>query len=376
MTGDKVASASVHEATVTARTTWRFVRLTTQAGEAGIGEFTFEPAPADVGERMTRAAEALIGARADRSALAVLGDLVHGGFGPATLYSALEQALTDLEARAAGLPLVRHLGVAEARGVPLYANINRRTVSRTPEGFAGSARAAKEAGFSCMKLAPFDGLTPALCGTPEGERLIAEGLARVEAVAAAVPQAAVMVDCHWRFTEDAAHEVVPLLEQAGVVWFECPLAETADAVPALARLREAANARGMRLAGLETMTGWAGFAPFVEGRAYDVVMPDIKHCGGHAALIEIAERAAACGVATSAHNPSGPIAHAHSLHVTPRLPGVEPLEVQFDETPRFDELTTPPPPRRSGTSSLPDGLGLGLTLRAGDDADERSSRPL
>lgn len=358
----RIISATVAEHEVTDKTVWRFLSLATDAGDVGTGEFTVGPAPARYGARMAEIAGSLKGAKAERSVLAGLAGLLVGGLAEATLFSALEQALADIEAKRAGVPLAAHLGGPATASVPLYANINRRTKTRTPEGFAESARLAVAAGFSRVKLAPFDGLTPALCETAEGARAIADGLARIEAVADAVPGTAVMVDCHWRFTEAAAHALIPPLEAAGVVWYECPLPETAETVAPLARLRRAANARGMRLAGLETMTGWAAFAPFVEAGAYDVVMPDIKHCGGHGALIEIAERAAAKGVATSAHNPSGPVAHAHSLHVTARLPGEEALEVQFDETPRFDELTTPPPPPRAGTSPLPEGRGLGLAV--------------
>ncbi len=362
MTPGHIASAAVDCVAVTAKTTWRFVRLRTTTGLEGTGEFTFQPAPTDAAEQMRAAANLLVGAAANRAALAPLSAMAEEGFARATVFSALEQALADIEAQAAGLPLCRYLGARSARRVPLYANINRRTVMRTPEGFAQSARLAAGVGFTAMKLAPFDGLSPKLCGTEEGRERTAEGLARIKAVADAVPEAAVMVDCHWRFSEDAAHAVLPALEDARVSWFECPLAETVDNVPALTRLRHAANGRGMRLAGLETMAGWASFEPFVVGGAYDVVMPDIKHCGGHAALIDIAERSAEHGVAVSAHNPSGPVAHVHSLHVTACLPGDEPLELQFDETEKFWELTTPPPPECNGRSALPTGSGVGVAL--------------
>ncbi|MEM7695421.1 MAG: enolase C-terminal domain-like protein [Pseudomonadota bacterium] len=365
---DRIERVRVTEAAVTAKTTWRFVEISSAAGRVGAGEFTFEPAPAEAADQMRALATSLIGSPATRSSLHGLGAMLQAGFASATFYSALEQALTDLDAQAAGTSIAGLCGAVGQGPVPLYANINRRTTVRTPESFAQSARLAVAAGFGRVKLAPFDGLSPERCGTGEGAARIAEGLARITAVADAVPNAAVMVDCHWRFTEEAAHQVLPALFEARVAWFECPLPETLAAVPALSRLRRAANERGMRLAGLETMVGWAGFAPFVEGEAYDVIMPDIKHCGGHGALIEIAERAGAHGVVTSAHNPSGPVAHAHSLHATACLSGGEPLEVQFDETPLFDQLTTPAPPPRAGESPLPEGFGLGLSLKAGEDA--------
>ncbi|MEM0907872.1 MAG: enolase C-terminal domain-like protein [Pseudomonadota bacterium] len=358
-----ISAVTTKEASVTPKTTWRFVRVTTTTGFEGVGEFTHQPAPPDVAHKMHEIGKTLVGTAANRNALSPLSHLKYQGFTPATLYSALEQALADIEAQVAGLPLAHHLGGNPCAPIPLYANINRRTTDRSPEGFSQSARLAVAAGFTSIKIAPFDGLSPELCGAEAGQERLAQGLARIVAVADAARDARVMVDCHWRLTEDAAHALLPALADAGVVWLECPLPETTKNLPALVRLRRLGNDRGIRLAGLETMSGWEAFKPFVEAGAYDVIMPDIKHCGGHQAMTEIAERAAASGVTTSPHNPSGPVAHAHSLHAQAGLPGNEPLEVQFDETPMFDALTLPPPPRRNGTSPLPGGLGLGLSLK-------------
>jgi galactonate dehydratase len=91
----------------------------------------------------------------------------------------------------------------------------------------------------------------------------------------------------------------------------------------------------MRLCGLETSIGVHGYEPFLSAGAYDLVMPDIKHAGGYRAILEIAKRAQHYGVATSLHNPSGPIAHAASLQLSAVLPGTERLEIQFDESPLF-----------------------------------------
>ena len=68
------------------------------------------------------------------------------------------------------------------------------------------------------------------------------------------------------------------------------------------------------------MTGLEGFRPFLEAGIYDVIMPDVKYAGGLRELLRIGEFAAGLGVACSPHNPSGPIAHAHSLHLSAHLP--------------------------------------------------------
>lgn len=362
---DVISRVETRQVRVSPKTVWRFVQIHTAGRHIGLGEFSYDAAPGSMAARVKAAAIGLVGAPARRVALGALRPLLGQGMASATAYSALDQALADIEAQRDGVSLAHHLGAGDGeRLFKLYANINRRTVDRTPAGFAASARDAVAAGFDAVKLAPFDGLSPPLCGTADGTRLIASAMARIEAVAAAIgPGLAVMVDCHWRLTSAAAEALIGPLAAAGVVWFECPLPEVDGSVADLVRLRRKANAGGMRLCGLETAATWEGFAPFVEAGAYDVVMPDVKHAGGHAAILEIAERAAACGVATSLHNPTGPVAHAASLHLCAALGSSERLECQFDETQLFDALTDPPPPPRQGSSRLPDGTGLGVTLR-------------
>ena len=121
-------------------------------------------------------------------------------------------------------------------------------------------------------------------------------------------------------------------------WIECPIAETPDAIPSLKILRAKANGLGIRLAGLETEILRAGFAPFIAAGAYDVMMPDVKYCGGPIEMRAIAADMAQAGILFSPHNPSGPICHAHSLHLCASLVQADLLEMQYDETPRFDDL--------------------------------------
>ena len=118
-----------------------------------------------------------------------------------------------------------------------------------------------------------------------------------------------------------------------MTWFECPLAETPANYAAIKRLRAKANAAGMRLAGAELFIGAAGFKPLLEQGLYDVVMPDVKYAGGLAECLRIAELAARHGTAVSLHNPSGPVCHAHSVHLSAALEGSERLEYQHGETP-------------------------------------------
>lgn len=354
-----LASFEVHDVRVSDKTVWRFLVLEDDMGRRGYGEFTFDGAPEDVSARMAQFAQGLIGKAADRKTLSGKEGQISKGLTAATIFSAAEQALVDIEARSAGLPLWRHLGaVEEIAEIPLYANINRRTVGRTQEAFAQSARDALADGFTRFKIAPFDGVLPG-----SGYELeIREGLERVGAVRDVIGASDLMIDCHWRFTTERIVGLMDDFARLGVCWLECPIVEAEEHIADIVEIRRVANSHGMRLAGLETAAGWEGFRPFVEAGAYDVIMPDIKHCGGYQAFLEIAGRAADLGVAVSAHNPTGPIAHLASLHAMAACGSAEPLEIQFDESLLFWELTVPPPPAMNGASSLPEGAGLGVEL--------------
>src|SRR6185437_5452 len=201
---------------------------------------------------------------------------------------------------------------------------------RSPHGFAASARDALAAGFTAVKIAPFDEVVP-------GENrpgTIDFGLARIAAVRDAVGTGRhLLVDCHWRLTEAQAEVVIRFAAGQAVYWVECPLPETEDNLPALVRLRRLANAQQVRLAGCEQGIGMAGFEGFLKAGAYDAMMPDVKYVGGLGQVMRLSERFADHGVGFSPHNPTGPVCHAASLQVCAAAPNLDRLEMQFDETP-------------------------------------------
>jgi galactonate dehydratase len=277
----------------------------------------------------------------------------------AAMVSAVDQALWDLHATDAGASLADLLGGVHHTSIPVYANINRRTRTRTPAGFAQSARDAIAAGFSALKIAPFDEVEPGA-----GLSAMQAGLARIEAVrAAAGASCRLMVDCHWRFDEAQARALLDAVAAFHLYWVECPIAETLASIPALLRLRGRANALGMLLAGLEQGIAFEAFQPYCEAGAYDVMMPDVKYVGGLAEMMRCCGELSRHGVQVSLHNPSGPVSHCASLHVAAAMDAFDMLEMQFDESPLFRDLaSTAIPACTEGHSALPAGCGLGVQL--------------
>jgi galactonate dehydratase len=355
--------ATLHMVRVTHKTCWSFIRLHTQDGLVGEGEATLtgqEDGLLAAADRLVPLA--LRGIRTDSPA-DFATEHVPVDIRDASIVSALDQALWSLHAQRAGQSLAQVLGVRRLQ-VPVYANINRRTELRTPEGFAASARAAMEAGYTAFKLAPFDEVNTTVCMQGHGLQAMHIGLARVAAVREAVgADARVMVDCHWRFDEATACQLHESAARLGVYWIECPIPELPGNILALVRLRRQANALGMLQAGLEMGVGWDSFRPYCEAGAYDVVMPDLKYAGGMHQMQAISAGCASLGVQVSPHNPSGPICHAASLQVSATLDAFDMLEQQFDESPLFDAMVRAPfAPIADGQTALPHGNGLGVAL--------------
>jgi galactonate dehydratase len=285
----------------------------------------------------------------------------------ATAVSALEQCGWDLRGQARGLPVHELLGGARRDAIRLYANINRGTAERSPEGFAAAAAGAVAAGFDAVKCAPFDGVAPQHAVT---DPLVQAGLERVRAVRAAAPYAQFMVDCHGRLGADTARRIIPILGELNVFWLEEPLATNphtrsmtgrparAAAEPELAWL----NGCGIPIAGGEFEYGIDGFDALLRRVPLSFVMPDVKHCGGVWTTTALGTVAASRGVGFAPHNPSGPVSTVASMHVCAAVPRLEMLEYQWGEVDGRELLVTPAEPRERGVLTRTDAPGLGVAL--------------
>lgn len=361
-TSHRIVDVGLAEIRVSARTLWRHVRLTTASGLTGLGEATLEDADPDFGQRLHAGASQLLGREPTKDALNPFRQLSLD-LADRTALSALDQAVSDLQGQIAGEPLCILLGAETAdMCLPLYANINRATRERTPEAFARNAKAAADEGYAAIKVAPFDDLNPRLCDGNDGQALIDAGLARIRAASDAAPNCALMVDCHWRLNFRTALELLSPLREIGVSWLECPLPETDETIPSLREIRQETNRYGMRLCGLELAGDWSDVRPFVEAGVYDVIMPDVKHAGGLEGILDIARRAKSLGTSVSLHNPSGPVAHLCSAHVMAAIDSGERMEIQWNESPLFSQVTDPAPVIEAGTCRPTSGPGLGVSL--------------
>ena len=365
-----IALIEAHVFNVSDKTNWVFISVTAADGRTGWGEASLIGwEPMLVAATQELALEWQGRSLVDAQAGLRVSPQSPGGLVFNSVVSAVQQALACLlDGSVPGAPAAPALAGSVLRHrVPLYANINRATRLRTPQGFVDTALRARAQGFSRFKAAPFDGLTPALCATPQGQALIAHGVECMLALRQALgPDAMLMVDCHWRFDEARALQTLQELAPVALHWFECPIAETHAHWPAMRRLRAATREQGVLLAAAETQVGLASFQTLFDEALYDVVMPDIKYCGGPLEMLKIAQRAAEHGVQFSPHNPSGPVCTWHSLQVAALAPECAMLELQFDESDLYDAVQDGAPlSTQGGSLSLerPYGQSLGLNLQ-------------
>jgi galactonate dehydratase len=338
----KIAVVEPLVVNVSPKTNWTFVAVTTDDGHTGWGEASLNRWEGPLVASIDMLARDVVGSTVD-SAFDAVRYVPHspGGLVMHAAKSSVEQALTDVLAQCAQRPVHALIGIGgEGRDrIPAYANINRGISTRSPAGFAAAARAAIDAGYGAIKIAPFDGVIALDAASTPIDALIRAGLDRVYAVRDAIGgDRALMVDCHWRFDEQRASSLIRDLGAASPYWIECPISEHPTQFGAIARLRHRAAERGNKLAGGETITGGDQATAMCAAALYDVLMPDIKYAGGYRGMLSIAGVCADNGVAFAPHNPTGPIAHVASIHACAAARSVLWLEHQWAESPLFDDL--------------------------------------
>jgi galactonate dehydratase len=363
---------------VSPKTTYLFLELETETGQRGLGDASMSHDDSGTAGEAVRLFEAFLeGMSLDR-----IGELIEsmraelGAYPPLALAAAasgLEQALWDLRGQQLGLPIHALLGGIRRERVPLYANINRGLLDRSPESFARRAGEAVAAGFGTVKIAPFDDVEPDRLNEPGVRAAIDRGVERIMAVRAAIGEKTrLRVDCHGRFELEESVALTRRLAPARLDWFEEPIrvspqnVKHADPEAELTEVIDISVALAPRidlpLSGGEYLYGIRQFERFMGSGSYRFVMPDVKYCGGVWEMQRIATLADARGVAFTPHNPGSPVASLHSVHVCAAAPSMDLLEFQWMELPWRAEMVEPIELVSEGQAIVPSAPGLGARL--------------
>jgi len=356
-----ISGLEVFRVHINRRGDWVIPRLRTSNGLTGLGDASHSGKDADTLHYLDRFATLL----KDHSVFDIAwfrqasrAEIATGGKPAAVAASALEQALWDLSGQVLSLPVHALLGGRIQSRIRLYANINRSTEPRDPQGFAQMATRAVADGFDAVKLAPFDELPHDLADPVARERLTAAGIADAQAVRAAIgPDRDLLIDAHSRFSLQQGLDLLPRLDALKLFWLE--EVTTAKPLSDLAAINRTAS---MPTAGGEDIQGVEGFYPYIRAGTVRIVMPDVKVCGGILELKKIAAIAEGAGLQTSPHGPASPIGNIAAAHAIATIPNFNILEFSYGEVPWRAELVDPPEDTRGGALALSDRPGLGLKL--------------
>lgn len=338
------------------RTNFVFVKLETDEGISGIGEGTLEYKENALLGAIEDIKRVLIG-QDPREVERISHELYRDSYwrvGPVlqSAVSAVNMAMWDIKAKAAGVPVYEMLGGKVRDGVRMYANA-WFAGAKTADEFAAAAVKAKNMGVTALKWDPF-GKAYMYMENSDFRR----SMEIVEAVRGAVGNDVdLLIEGHGRFDIATGIKIANALKPFDPYFFEEPTPP--DCLDALAQVHKSSPvpiAAGERLYSLTQMRD------FLERGCADFVQPDISHCGGISAVKKMAALCEAHYVALAPHNPSGPVANAATLHIAASTQGFRIMEICLTDVSWRKELTNERVVFDKGNILIPTGVGLGLEI--------------
>lgn len=321
------------------------VEVRDERGNSGWGEAFGLPHPAMSASLIEAVASpALVGAEIDEPT-AVLRELKTYFFalghtrGPAMeALSALDIALWDLKARAAGQPLCRLLG---AEPGPVRAYVGSVPFLPAPAESAARALEFAAAGFDGIKLK------------------IGRGAATDAAHLAALRQALggdmpIMLDANTAYGVEEAIEVARAVAPHGPMWYEEPIRP--DDPEALAKVRRESP---VPIAAGENEFDIAQFTRFAEAGALDIIQPNITRAGGVSGLLAVDALCRKHGLLMAPHGVGSAIGVAAALHACRACTNFSRYEANRLLNPLRDELSVIPLAYRDGFFQAQDLPGHG-----------------
>lgn len=256
--------------------------------------------------------------------------------------AAIDTALWDRNARAAGLPLWKLAGGAQQR-VPVYTT-EGGWLHIEPSQLVEQTLAARADGFLGAKI-------------KVGKPHVAQDIARLSAVREAVgADFELMVDANQSFTVAEAIRRARQYAPLDLAWFEEPL--PAEHVRAHAQLLASTS---VPIAVGESMYHLSQFAEYIQQGACSIVQADVARVGGITPWLKIAHLAEAHNIAMCPH-------FLMELHVS--LCAAVPNARWVEYIPQLDDLTTSRLRIEDGHAVAPETPGLGIEW----DADQLKAR--
>jgi len=322
------------------KSSWVFVKISTDAGITGWGEMLKDDAKACAAGAL-EVGHYLIGKDPLRVAhhwqAIHRGAFYRGGPIKTAISSGIDMALWDITGKAFGVPVYKLLGGPTRDRVRVYGRINPET------------------GVNAMKTGlRYDGRQPTKY--IEGQKFVDGCVESFKALRQKHgPGVDIGVEFHGAVQPPTAMILMKALEPYNP-WFyeEIVQALNVDIMAELARKTHIPIATGERI-----FTKW-GFKEILEKRAATILQPDPCYAGGITELKIIAGMAEAYYSPIAPHNPQGPCSMAAGLQIAAAVPNF--LIQERGDNEYADLLAKPLPPVKDGHRPLLTEPGLGITI--------------
>ena len=360
---------------------WIFLKATTDDGAVGWAEMTDSHGSPRGLAGIVEDLEPLVVGREPRMVERIVWDLFRAtrqspGSVIQKAIGGIENALLDLKAKALGVPVHELFGGPTRDDVEVYWSHCGTTRARAWEvtgtkklasydDVTALGREVVERGFRAFKtniVVPGDEpqvLMPGFQGDGldrNPSRQMENALVRLlEAFREGTQgNAEPIVDLNFNLTAEGVLRIARILGDHGLAWLEVDAFDPLS----LATVRQAA---AIPICSGENLYTNRGFRPFLEAGAMDVASVDVIWNGFHQAK-KIADLAETFEVNCAPHNYYSHLATFISAQWCAAIPNVRILEVDVDDVPWREELTTARPDISDGALTIPAGPGWGADV--------------
>ena len=377
----KIRSIDVLQADAGTRP-FSFVKVTTESGLVGWSEFTEAVGNAGTRASIERLATFLIGQDARRvewaMAIAYTRTIPVWNGIAAHARAAIGNALLDVAARAAGVPVHAMFGGKLRDRVPVYwthfcgPRIHNPGMCgleevRSYEQISDLAREAEAQGYPAVKMNFFlhDGhrFIPKSPGHGVGsgfpalnpDRDMFDALERqLTAIRKGSERIGLMVDLNFNFKREGFRQLLRRLEAWDLFWAEVDCYDPR----AMSLLNRGTS---VPLSGGESLVGRRGYRPYFEGYAYDTAVVDVIW-NGFLESYKIAAMAETFELNIAPHNFYGYLADHISGHLAAVVPNLKIMEYEVDDVPWRGEFFSHPTVIENGEMVVPDRPGWGVVV--------------
>ncbi|MXV78012.1 mandelate racemase/muconate lactonizing enzyme family protein, partial [Candidatus Poribacteria bacterium] len=361
---------------------WIFVKVETDEGVTGYGECSDGRNPNGVAGTIQDLTPLLIG-RDPRAYEMLFWDMIRGsrqspGGIAAKAIAGIELALVDIKAKALDISVIELFGGPTRESVRVYwSHCGSSRVGnyeligvpplRTMQDITTLGHEVVDKGFTALKTNIVIPGEPASVyfsgfgggsGTTDGN-VTSDLLKHIETLISTFrdaigPDVGLNLDLNFNFKPEACMRIAQMLEPYNLLWLEIDMYHH-DAI------RQIKDSTTTKICTGENLYYMREYIPYFESRAADVFMIDVPW-NGFSQSKKIGDLAEVYQFNVAPHNYYSHLATYISASLCAVLPNVRIMEVDIDDVPWKDDLTTHVPEIVDGYMKIPTGPGWGTDL--------------